>query len=277
MAGRPENTIESDKVHASLPEPAIRCLELLLKSGRYGTNLSDVARYVLLRGIDDLTRAHILPPQEICEPAKQIGQEQCATYRFPLFLAIQVGEFLDLHNGLIIAIFTGSLWWSTYKLWTAGERQLRHSEDSSHAELRAYLDFDGVKFLRDKDLDTSEEVGTGISIRLKNYGKTPAHKIKMETTYLVHSKHMKDAHKVAFDTDKQFSYIMPSDHATSHGRFMMPRMIWEAINEKIAQVRVAAKVGFVDYLGEPHSIECVFESNGILEKFGFVAGTRKAD
>jgi hypothetical protein len=62
MAGRPENTIESDKVHASLPEPAIRCLELLLKSGRYGTNLSDVARYVLLRGIDDLTRAHILPP-----------------------------------------------------------------------------------------------------------------------------------------------------------------------------------------------------------------------
>jgi hypothetical protein len=61
MAGRPDNTIESDKVGASLPKPAIRCLELLLKSGRYGTNLSDVTRYVLLRGIDDLTRANILP------------------------------------------------------------------------------------------------------------------------------------------------------------------------------------------------------------------------
>jgi hypothetical protein len=60
--GRPKNAIESDNVQASLPEPAIRCLELLLKSGRYGTNLSDVTRYVLLRGIDDLTRAHILPP-----------------------------------------------------------------------------------------------------------------------------------------------------------------------------------------------------------------------
>jgi hypothetical protein len=61
MAGRPTNDVDSDKVHASLPLPAIRCLEMLLKSGRYGTNLSDVTRYVLLRGIDDLTRANILP------------------------------------------------------------------------------------------------------------------------------------------------------------------------------------------------------------------------
>jgi len=61
MAGRPKNTIESDPVHASLPKPAIRCLELLLESGRYGTNVSDVARYLLMRSIDDLTRANILP------------------------------------------------------------------------------------------------------------------------------------------------------------------------------------------------------------------------
>lgn len=61
MAGRTPNTIESDNVHPSLPKPAIRCLEQLLKSGRYGTNVSDVARYLLMRSIDDLTRANILP------------------------------------------------------------------------------------------------------------------------------------------------------------------------------------------------------------------------
>jgi len=34
---------------------------MLLESGRYGTNVSDVARYLLMRSIDDLTRANILP------------------------------------------------------------------------------------------------------------------------------------------------------------------------------------------------------------------------
>jgi hypothetical protein len=62
MAGRTENAIESDKVHPSLPKPAIRCLELLLESGRYGTTVSDVARFLLMRSIDDLTRAKVLPP-----------------------------------------------------------------------------------------------------------------------------------------------------------------------------------------------------------------------
>lgn len=61
MAGRTENDVESDKVHPSLPKPAIRCLEMLLKSGRYGTTVSDVARYLLMRSIDDLTREKILP------------------------------------------------------------------------------------------------------------------------------------------------------------------------------------------------------------------------
>jgi hypothetical protein len=61
MAGRTPNAIESDPIHPSLPKPAIRCLELLLKSGRYGTNVSDVARYLLLRSIYDLTREKILP------------------------------------------------------------------------------------------------------------------------------------------------------------------------------------------------------------------------
>lgn len=68
MAGRPKNAIESDPVHASLPKPAIRCLELLLESGRYGTNVSDVARYLLMRSIDDLTRAKVLPPLPVTQP-----------------------------------------------------------------------------------------------------------------------------------------------------------------------------------------------------------------
>ena len=68
MAGRSKNTIESDPVHPTLPKPAIRCLELLLESGRYGTTVSEVARYLLIRGIDDLTRANVLPALPITQP-----------------------------------------------------------------------------------------------------------------------------------------------------------------------------------------------------------------
>ena len=56
----------------------------------------------------------------------------------------------------------------------------------------------------------------------------------------------------------------------------MPRMIWEAINLGLAQVRVSAEVNYVDYLNEPHSLECVFENQGGTEEFGFIAGSRKA-
>jgi Arc/MetJ-type ribon-helix-helix transcriptional regulator len=62
MAGRSENTVGTDKVHATLPIDVIRSLEVLLASGRYGTNLSDVTRYLLVRSVDDLTRAKVLPP-----------------------------------------------------------------------------------------------------------------------------------------------------------------------------------------------------------------------
>lgn len=64
MAGRTPNTIESDNIHPSLPKPAIRSLELLLKSGRYGTNVSDVARYLLMRS-NAHPLANLLKPEDV--------------------------------------------------------------------------------------------------------------------------------------------------------------------------------------------------------------------
>lgn len=59
--GRPKNTTPPKKVHPSLPDDVYRCLELLRDSGRYGSNLGDVARYLLINSIDQLTRANVLP------------------------------------------------------------------------------------------------------------------------------------------------------------------------------------------------------------------------
>ena len=58
---RPKNTTDSKKVHPSVPDDVYQCIELLVESGRYGSNVGDVARYLLIRSIDELTRANVLP------------------------------------------------------------------------------------------------------------------------------------------------------------------------------------------------------------------------
>ena len=63
MARKP-NDIPPKKVHPTLPADAYACLEILAKRPRYGSNVNEVARYLILREIDDLTRAGVLPMPE---------------------------------------------------------------------------------------------------------------------------------------------------------------------------------------------------------------------
>jgi hypothetical protein len=74
---------------------------------------------------------------------------------------------------IVIAIFTGTLWWSTYKLWDAGERQLRHLEASSQRQLRAYV---GVEWCRVASPDGGNTFE--VEVQIKNTGQTPAFEIR---------------------------------------------------------------------------------------------------
>jgi hypothetical protein len=58
---RPANKTPSHKVHPALPAAAYACLEDLAKMEQYGNSPTEVARYLILREIDDLTRAGVLP------------------------------------------------------------------------------------------------------------------------------------------------------------------------------------------------------------------------
>src|SRR5665213_4277369 len=69
---------------------------------------------------------------QICGYAYETHEKNCSAYSVPLFLALEFGEFLDAHNGAVIAVFTAILTVATILLWNAGER---HSE----RELRAYV------------------------------------------------------------------------------------------------------------------------------------------
>jgi hypothetical protein len=58
--GRPKNVNESKKIEPVLPLEAYQRLEELVTKG-YGSNPTDVGRYLILRELDDLKRSGVLP------------------------------------------------------------------------------------------------------------------------------------------------------------------------------------------------------------------------
>lgn len=57
---RPKNRNVTVKVYATVSEQTSRYLSDLIEIGSYGNNPSEVAAYLIQRGIDDLLRTHVL-------------------------------------------------------------------------------------------------------------------------------------------------------------------------------------------------------------------------
>lgn len=72
---RTKNRSPSVKIYATVSEQATRYLDDLIEVGSYGGNRSEVAAYLIQRGIDDLLRTHVLErparvvPTEAATPA----------------------------------------------------------------------------------------------------------------------------------------------------------------------------------------------------------------
>jgi hypothetical protein len=60
---RPKNTTRTIKVSPSIPVTVHAMLQHLA-GGLYGANPTAVAHYLITRGLDDLVRAGVLPPEE---------------------------------------------------------------------------------------------------------------------------------------------------------------------------------------------------------------------
>lgn len=61
---RPTHEQPARQVKPWLPADAYACLQWLAKNmSRYGNNPTEIARYLILREIDDLTRGGVLPKE----------------------------------------------------------------------------------------------------------------------------------------------------------------------------------------------------------------------
>lgn len=75
---------------------------------------------------------------EICSKSENSGKEECAAHYITTFVLLSVGEFLEAHDGAIVATATIFIAWFTFqlrsatvglkdstdKLWSAGETQI---------------------------------------------------------------------------------------------------------------------------------------------------------
>lgn len=61
LAGRKKNNSPTRRVDPKIPSDAYACIQYLVGMGRYGSNANEVARYLVLREIDELTRTGVLP------------------------------------------------------------------------------------------------------------------------------------------------------------------------------------------------------------------------
>lgn len=59
--GRKRNETPGRKVEPTLQADAYACLQYLAALKRYGANPSEVARYMIMREIDEMTRAGVIP------------------------------------------------------------------------------------------------------------------------------------------------------------------------------------------------------------------------
>lgn len=109
------------------------------------------------------------------------GNYACASMHEAIFRFIRyIWERAD-HDNIIafgtvmIAIFTYVLYRSTDKLWTAGEKQLLHLENTAELHLRAYI------FVEWARLECEQGNNWSIHVSIKNAGQTPAYKVTINT------------------------------------------------------------------------------------------------
>jgi hypothetical protein len=120
---------------------------------------------------------------EYCEKNPQTNYEECATYHITLIALWQIGKFLNYISAplttfatVAIGVFTYTLKKATDRLWEAGERQRKLSEDTAKHQLRAYLLPKGGTM---SVPDMNHTVITFI-----NNGQTPAYNV---VTYSAHA------------------------------------------------------------------------------------------
>jgi len=158
---------------------------------------------------------------------------------------------------------------------SAATRLAENAELMAKRELRAYLDFNGVKWRRRPHKDETGKVATGIHVSVKNYGRTPANGV-VYTNRISIKIGEADPTQLAAVIPQRVEAISPSDHVNVYNNFDLPTDVWEALSNETAELISEITVAYSDVFEDPHILASSFESDGTgSEHHCAVEGTRK--
>ncbi len=164
---------------------------------------------------------------------------------------------------------------------TAAADLVKVSQASAQKQLRAYVDFDDVVWVRDEARDEEpNEYGdkaklcVGVSLGIKNFGHTPAFAVASKSVYSV--KKRTGETQFMGEQSEALGAIVPTDHVTKNQYFTIPRFVWEAIGNRDLIFLAEIEVSYLDDFEQPHTTSATFESNGRELALGFVQGTRRS-
>ena len=97
--------------------------------------------------ISSLVTCHPITNQPNASAKAQETKENCTALHGPILISIRwAAHITQKYDGvitaaltLVLAFFTGTLWWSTDKLWQVTNKTLRHAERTTQRQLRAYV------------------------------------------------------------------------------------------------------------------------------------------
>lgn len=85
---------------------------------------------------------------------------------------IKISDSLLVLFTAVLAVFTGLLWWSTAKLWKAGEKQAVLTKQALISSQRAWI---SISLEADGDLDvTRQGIQLPVCLHVHNIGRSPA-------------------------------------------------------------------------------------------------------
>jgi hypothetical protein len=178
--------------------------------------------------------------------------------QFVLLVLGKIFEFIE-HNdkiigaltGVAVAAFTGTLWWSTRRLWRVTNKTLRHSEQTAERQLRAYISVVKARF---SDVEIGKRPKAKVTIR--NSGQTPAFDLTANMLFangprdapesqfsVIHAK-IKEQSRMSIGPNQKFKLNLTKDDAISPDEMA-------AINTGLSAIYVIGNINYIDAFKNP--------------------------
>lgn len=135
------------------------------------------------------------------------------------------------------------------------------ARESMERQLRAYLDFNGVKWRRHPSKDTPGKIAAGLFVCIKNYGQTPATQPLYTSRYLIQIDGQKPT-PLGPSGAEPVESIAPSDHFNINSDFELPERVWAALGSGEATFISEIAVTYLDAFGTTQTLKSHFRSEG---------------